>query len=190
MNDGKMTEMIGKIREEVSSLAVFIDRTRRGIDSLESTVKVGSEKFPEASSQLKTVTGDLENAANTIMTILESLMEEQDKASSLIKELSSLAGEEGKKVSELQKINDSTKASMMEIFSHMSFHDLSGQKLKKVITSLAVVESKLLEIAMNFGLLDGNGKGQDEILAELKNRKEEKPINQDIVDQLLKELGA
>ena len=71
---GNLNEVLNKLREELSSLASFIDKTRQGIDNLETTVKIGSERFPEASNQLSAVTGELENAANKIMTILEGLM--------------------------------------------------------------------------------------------------------------------
>lgn len=198
MSDTNWNTMLGRIREELSSLAIFIDKTRRGIDTLESTVKVGSERFPEASSQLSAVTGDLENAANNIMSILEGLMTEQERAQSLLKSLSDWAGklpEEERKtgtafVTQLEGINQKTKSEMMDIFTNMSFHDLSGQKLKKVIGSLAVVETKLLELALNFGLKE-NQEGEE--APEFKTPKiamAELPINQDIVDKLLKELGA
>lgn len=198
MSDTNWNTMLGRIREELSSLATFIDKTRKGIDTLESTVKVGSERFPEASSQLSAVTGDLENAANNIMSILEGLMTEQERTQSLLKSLSDWAGklpEEDRKtgaafIVQLEGINQKTKSEMMDIFTNMSFHDLSGQKLKKVIGSLAVVETKLLELALNFGLKE-NQEGEE--APEFKTPKiamTELPINQDIVDKLLKELGA
>ncbi|MBI2400243.1 MAG: protein phosphatase CheZ [Deltaproteobacteria bacterium] len=191
---GNWNEVLNKLRGELSSLASFIDKTRQGIDTIETTVKVGSEKFPEASNQLSAVTGELENAANVIMTILEGLMSEQDKADTLLKKISAWAEKtEGSDkeaglsiISDLQAINVKTRSDMMDIFANMSFQDLTGQKLKKVIGSLAVVEKKLLEMALSFGvdsLDDIHAAGSGTKTAEL-------PINQDIVDRLLKELGA
>ncbi|MCC6501697.1 MAG: protein phosphatase CheZ [Deltaproteobacteria bacterium] len=191
---GNLNEVLNKLREELSSLASFIDKTRQGIDNLETTVKIGSERFPEASNQLSAVTGELENAANKIMTILEGLMSEQERADAVLKRLSEWAArsgaaglEEGQTlINDLQAVNIKTRSEMMDIFASMSFQDLTGQKLKKVIGSLAVVEKKLLEMALSFGLegIDikdaaGTGAGKNEM-----------PINQDIVDRLLKELGA
>lgn len=185
-------EVINKLREELASLASFIDKTRQGIDNIETTVKVGSERFPEASNQLSAVTGELENAANTIMTILEGLLSEQERADVLLGKLSAWAAQVGDKegsalIGELQSINVKTRGDMMDIFANMSFQDLTGQKLKKVIGSLAVVEKKLLEMALSFGL--------DSVEAVAANsgggaKAVEVPINQDIVDRLLKELGA
>lgn len=191
---GNLNEVMSKLREELSSLASFIDKTRQGLDNLETTVKIGSEKFPEASNQLSAVTGDLENAANRIMTILEGLMSEQERADALLKKLSEWAAKSGAPgcedavagIKDLQTINVKARGEMMDIFANMSFQDITGQKLKKVIGSLAVVEKKLLEMALSFGLesienpnRSGAGITQPEM-----------PINQDIVDRLLKELGA
>src|SRR3990172_5423345 len=193
---GNWNEVLNKLRGELSSLASFIDKTRQGIDTIETTVKVGSEKFPEASNQLSAVTGELENAANVIMTILEELMSEQDRADSLLKKLSEWAEKSGAAdresglsfIGDLQAINVKTRSDIMDIFANMSFQDLTGQKLKKVIGSLAVVEKKLLEMALSFGVgslddVPAAGAGAGAKTAEM-------PINQDIVDRLLKELGA
>lgn len=185
-------DVMSKIKDELSSLAQFVDKTRRGIDTLETTVRAGTERFPEASNQIAAVTGDLENAANNIMSILEGLMTEQDKMHTILEGISqwagSLPGEASEKglgfIKELGGIHEKTKTELMDIFTNMSFHDLSGQKLKKVISSLAVVESKLLEMALSFGF-EGASKGNGSV-----ETKPEKPMNQDVVDRLLKELGA
>lgn len=197
MEQEKFPTMIAKIREEVSNLAFFVDITRKGMDTIESTLTIGNEKFPEASSQLSSVTGDLENAANNIMSILETLMQEQDRADAIIKELLSWAcGIQGSsdscaRITELASIHTRSKNGMMEIFSNMSFHDLSGQKLKKVIRSLAIIESKLLEVAVNFDLAGGRSSTEkSDLLNKLKGSSEIKPLNQDVVDQLLKELRS
>ncbi len=190
-------QILGKIKAELSSLARYVDQSRQGIDSLESTVKIGSEKFPEASSQLSSVTGDLENAANNIMCIVEGLLSEHDKMHTLLDSFSGWAAkfkdEDGKQgalmLKELSEINGRMKRDMMEIFSNLSFHDLSGQKLKKVIGTLATVEAKILEMAINFGFTNEKG-GGNKLLNELKGTSEKKLIDQDIVDKILSELGA
>ncbi|OGP16528.1 MAG: hypothetical protein A2V21_300405 [Deltaproteobacteria bacterium GWC2_55_46] len=183
---------MNKIREELSGLAKFIDKTRNGLDTIETTVKMGAEQFPEASSQLSDVTGDLENAANKIMSIVEGLLAERDRAGSLLKSLSEWAaapsidpGKGAALIKEIDGINSKTKDDLVELFTHMSFQDLTGQKLKKVIGSLAVVEKKLLEIALSFGLED-----KAFAISEEPKQQKELKMNQDIVDKLLKELGA
>ena len=194
MKDANWELLLGKIRGELSNLAEFVDDTMHNLDTLVHTVKVGSEKFPEASDQLQTVTGDLESAANNIMTLLESLIDENEKAGGLISELKTVTGKlEGadaekaaKLVEELDGMNSDSKDSMMEMFSHMSFHDLSGQKLKKVMTSLGQVETKLKTLAEKFGVplttVDKKAVGDETEAAE--------SLDQDVVDKLLAELGG
>ncbi|MBI4949476.1 MAG: protein phosphatase CheZ [Deltaproteobacteria bacterium] len=191
MDAKNWNDVMSKIKEELSSLAQFVDKTRRGIDTLETTVKAGTERFPEASNQIAAVTGDLENAANNIMSILEGLMTEQERMHTVLASITEWArglpegaSEKGRGfIKELTAVHEKTKTDLMDIFTNMSFHDLSGQKLKKVMSSLAVVESKLLEMALSFGF-DDAGKGRTDAA------QPEKPMNQDVVDRLLKELGA
>ncbi|OGP21318.1 MAG: hypothetical protein A2054_07960 [Deltaproteobacteria bacterium GWA2_55_10] len=181
-----------KIKDELSGLAKFIDRTRQGLDSIETTVKMGTEKFPEASCQLSDVTGDLENAANKIMNTVEEHLSDQERTGALIKALeewsanpSADPGKGAELAKELAAINAKGKESMMELFALMSFQDLTGQKLKKVIGSLDVVEKKLVEIALSFGIDEAGLNASSE-----PRKAGNVVINQDVVDKLLKELGA
>ncbi|MEK7678648.1 MAG: hypothetical protein AAB356_00505, partial [Deltaproteobacteria bacterium] len=69
-------------------------------------------------------------------------------------------------------------------FANLSFHDLSGQKLKKVIAALAAVEGKLNGLADSFGFKDiarASGK---------RPASEQAGYSQSAVDELIKGLGA
>lgn len=198
MNEASWNVLLGKIREELSGMAEFIDKIKNNIENIETTVKISTEKFPEANSQLTAVTGDLESAANNIMTLLETTIEEHDKSRNLLQELSNwaetLPGRNGQRglelIGELELKNINIKESTMEIIANMSFQDLTGQKLKKVIESLGTVEEKLLNLAEKFGFskvpetrkraanCDGTVVGGDNF------------VDQDVVDRLLKELGT
>ncbi|MBI5561955.1 MAG: protein phosphatase CheZ [Deltaproteobacteria bacterium] len=201
MADNNWNDALQRIKGELSLLVRFVDKTRNGLDSLQSTVKIGSEKFPEASRQITAVAGEIEHAANNIITLLESMMLEQEKAQYLIKALAGwVAGipdPERSKASEalvqLDWINTRQKRDLMEIFTNLSFQDLTGQKLKKVIASLSIIESKLLELALTFDFTDSIKKEEKkEMLNELKETHAAEPmrLNQDVVDKILKELGA
>ena len=199
-NVNNWQSVLNKLREELSGLAKFVDQTRQGIDNLETTVKISSQKFPEASTQLNAVTGDLENAANKILTIVEGLMADGDTTHKLLNELkdwsATVKGDAAAKgaaiIGKLEGLSAKSRNDMMEIFTNMSFQDLTGQKLKKVIGSLAVVESKLLELALNFGFNgdpanDGQKAG---LINELKGPANNLQVDQSVVDRIMKELGA
>jgi two-component system chemotaxis response regulator CheY len=151
---------------------IDVDDARKGIDEIESAFQVSSEKFPEASGQLSVVSGDLENAANNIMGLIEDLIDEHDKSKELIEELVALTKKLSAKESEkadkltekLEAVNTDMKTIMMDMFANTSFHDLSGQKLKKVISTLGTVESKIIDMACSFG-----------VTAQSSNTVDEKP---------------
>ncbi len=200
MADNDWNDVLKRIKDELSVLVRFVDKTRTGLDSLQTTVKISSEKFPEASRQLSAVAGELENAANNIIALLEDLLMEHEEAQGVIKSLhdwaSGLPPEEKKKgvvlFGKLEGINSAMKKGLMEIFSSLSFQDLTGQKLKKVVEGLSIVESKLLELAINFDFNDTiKLRDKKAMLNELKEvANEPMKLNQDVVDKILKELGA
>lgn len=163
MSENKLMVTFDKFKSELASLAQYVDDARKGIDDIESAFQMSSEKFPEASGQLSMVSGDLENAANNIMELIETLVDEHDKSKVLLDELSALAtklpAKDAKKAvkigEKLEEVNTAMKTTMMDMFANTSFHDLSGQKLKKVISTLGTVEAKILEMACNVGVADG-----------------------------------
>lgn len=197
MSGKNSDNVIQKLTEEFSRLLSYVEKTRSGLENIEDTVMVGSETVPQASVQIRAVTGDLETAANTIMTILEEVLDEHDKNHALLASLSAWAYGLSEKdradgeaiISELRAINDRTKSKMMEIFSNMSFHDLSGQKLKKVTSSLSVVQAKLHDIATSFGIKDFEMKDKTAPPSNF-NGIVNNPMDQNVVDQLLKDLGT
>ncbi|MBI5237467.1 MAG: protein phosphatase CheZ [Deltaproteobacteria bacterium] len=192
MSETANNELMEKIKSEFSHLAAYIEMAKAGVESLADAVRLGNEKFPEASGHLNMVTNDLENAANSIMTIVEGLMEEQDKSQSLINALSGLTGRLPESdranalsiISELSSINSKAKTGMTDMFANLSFHDLSGQKLKKVIAALGAVEEKIHGLADSFGFKD--------IVRASGGRpaSEQAGYSQSAVDELIKGLGA
>jgi len=198
MSGKNWNDVLKGIKKELDSLSSFVERTKEGIDSLESTIRMSSERFPEASHQLTNVTQDLEKAANDIMTIVEGLMDEHDRTHTLLEGLaewagglpSDLAGNGAETIKELDEINSKGKNDIMTIMTNLSFQDLTGQKLKKVIGSLSVVESKLLELTLYFGFADPGAERvrEQDGDPELKGPDHPDALDQDAVEKLLKEL--
>jgi len=142
---------------------------------------------------------DLEKAANTIMSILERVMNEQDRAVSMLGVLKSWAQDlEEKSGSEgigiinvLEGSFGSMRTDMMDILTNMSFQDLSGQKIKKVMAGFSEVQSKILELAVTFGLQtshDGEFTEKNDLLDELKDVSVSMDLKQDIIDKIFNEM--
>ncbi|GEM_PF-2381925 len=197
MSEEKWDAVLNDIKGELSELANFVEKTKKGLDGIESTVKAGNEKLPEATDHIRCVTGDLEKAANTIMSILERVMREQERSLHLLGILKSWAEDlEEKNASEglgiiqvLEGVIVRMKADMMDILTNLSFHDLSGQKLRKVMSAFSDVQSKILELAVHFGLQSNKDPSDKEgLLDELKDVSVSMELKQDVVDKILKEM--
>ena len=91
MSGNNSDNMIHKLTEELSRLLSYVEKTRSGLENIEDTVMAGSQAVPQASVQIRAVTGDLETAANTIMTILEEVLAEHDRNHALLASLCSWA---------------------------------------------------------------------------------------------------
>lgn len=196
MHDTNWTAVLNRIRVELSDLANYVDNARKGIENLESTVKISTEKFPEASKHLSSITGDLEAAANNIISILEGMVAEEERTAALLKELSGLSNEVsdrgrarfGAIVAGLSAINAKGRADTMNIFTFLAFHDLSGQKLKKVMEALATVEKKVSDLAHSFGFEEAEAAKQPSLAKE--HGADASKVNQDTIDQIMKQMGG
>ena len=91
MSGSNSDNLIHKLTDELSRLLSYVEKTRSGLENIEDTVMAGSQAVPQASVQIRAVTGDLETAANTIMTILEEVLAEHDRNHALLASLSSWA---------------------------------------------------------------------------------------------------
>src|SRR4030067_2549641 len=120
MSGNNSENLIQKLTEDLSRLLNYVESTKSGLGYIDDTVMVGSETVPQASVQISAVTGDLESAANIIMSILEEVLAEHDRNHALLESLSAWASglnekdrEEGVAIiSEIKQITEKTKMQM------------------------------------------------------------------------------
>jgi chemotaxis regulatin CheY-phosphate phosphatase CheZ len=197
MSGEDTTELLKKMRVELSDLAQYVDNARQGIDEVEATAKLSSEKVPEASGQLNTLSGDLQDAANSIMTLLEELIEDEEKAGGFLEDLKGCLNGLDKKaatnadaaIDGLEVIHGNMKTKTMDLFANTSFADISGQKLNKVVNTITMVEKKIIELACGFGF-----EGVTDV-SEIKKAIKETgddtvAFDQNEVDRILMELSG
>ncbi|OLB59036.1 MAG: hypothetical protein AUH96_14930 [Nitrospirae bacterium 13_2_20CM_2_61_4] len=80
---------------------------------------------------------------------------------------------------------------LLDILTTLSFQDLVGQRIKKVVDILAEVQTRLLDLVVHFGersvSKDADTGSAVVLLKELEQVKTS--IKQDVVDELLKQHG-
>ncbi len=197
MSEEETDVLLKKMRAELSDLANYVDNARQGIDEVEAAARLSGEKVPEASGQLTTLSGDLQDAANSIMTLLEELIEDEEKAGGFLDDLKGClngldkqaAANADAAIDGLAGIHETMKTKTMDLFANTSFADLSGQKLKKVVNTITMVEKKIIELACGFGF-----EGVTDV-AEMKKAIQETgddsaAFDQSEVDRILMELSG
>lgn len=164
------------------------------------------ELFHEASAQLAEVIESTKTATDSIMDIVELHMDLQAEASEIM-----TAMRKGEATPEhmdrLECINTTLGNDLTNIMTTLSFQDLTGQRIKKVVFALDKIESTVVDLYVSSGLIM-QGREQDpekaletlereahEAVALMKKNKpsELKGPNKDVsqanIDDLLAQLG-
>lgn len=157
------------------------------------------ELFSETSDQLDAVLQTTEKAAVEIIDIVENLQELQGTVSTIVKGFESGGVTKANRM-KLKEINSTLGTDLSNIMVSLSFQDLTGQRIKKIISSIRQIEKIVREVMLSTGLMiqhraNEPEKDIDSLSEEAKfqaTSKLEGPTegtNQGDVDNLLASLG-
>jgi chemotaxis protein CheZ len=186
-------EMTGQVKE----LALLIIDFRRDLKSKidPDLTDIATKYIPQATDQLETIIEATENAANKIMDNLESLQADIERMENIFASLKQgviiVPGEkkEGvevridsqtiKTISPLIDYIESSIKNYMSLISdsfiQMSFQDLTGQRIKRIIHLVSKMEEKIADMVISFGIrLTEIEKNPDISRAELQRAVNEK----------------
>lgn len=106
----------------------------------------------EASEQLDEVIKATESAAMNIMGIVEKQFEMAGKSEELLKSLQKQLPE-NEALGNLLAINEALTADLTEVLTALSFQDITGQRIKKVMAALKSIERSVLDLYLSSGLV-------------------------------------
>lgn len=177
-----------EIYQEVNSVKQNDDGTPAPQDA--------GELFMEASDQLDEILKTTERATEQIMELVEKHMDKQARSAELL--VAVKAGETDK-ADELVSINNELGVDLMQIMTTLSFQDLTGQRIKRIITALQKVEAITFDLFVSTGLKikakeTDPDKDYHAIESETKQRVStlkgpQTDVSQGDVDDLLSQLG-
>lgn len=182
-----------KLHGELGHLASYIDKIRKNLAAVDPGMVKASDKIPEASHQLADINKMLESAANKMFDITEKMMDDQGRVSAQMSSLKNWVETIGSNgtgkaiLSELETMHNATRNDLVELITNLSFQDLTGQKIKKLTALVEEVEAKILELLVTFGHPKEGAASKEKVLEGLRDRT--KPLQQGIVDDILKNLG-
>lgn len=154
--------------------------------------------FSEASQQLDEILHTIEKATEEIMDIVEKHIDLQNRASEHLNGLRKTR-RSNPAIHELITINDELGENLINIMTTLSFQDLTGQRIKKIIGALKKIETTVFDLYMSTGLIikareEAPDKDLDELARETKQKVSElkgpvSDVSQDNIDDLLAQLG-
>lgn len=154
--------------------------------------------FQEAAQQLDKILQTTETATTDIMDIVEKHMELQSQSAVVIGNLESGTAAPGE-IAGLKAANVALGEDLMCIMTTLSFQDLTGQRIKRIIEAIKKVEQIVLDLYLSTGLqIKARAEAPDKAIDELEAEAKEKvsalkgpqtKVKQGEVDDLLAQLG-
>lgn len=206
-----MQKGLKRIYKEISTVAAQ-EGEQADKQPGELQVEVSPEKLVhEASKQLDAVLATTEEATVRIMELVEKTLDSQDEVSALIGKIQGGSAQPDD-VARLGELNAALGADLTSIMTALSFQDLTGQRIKKVVTALKQIEETVVEMYLSTGLLikareekpeadlDAIQKQAEDVVADFKTTgavaaselkgPSASGISQSSIDDLLSQLGS
>lgn len=181
------------LEEIIKELLESLKELEGVIENIKKPVAESSQLLPETARNIEDVMIFLEQTSHTIMNLLERINENSNRIGEEVEFLLSL-GPVQKIRERLESIKEKNAENinvLLELYTHMSFHDLAGQQLKMVMGILQKVKQSLVDVIVSQLVA---GKEMNEATVEgLKGKVSEllsqDRVSQEDVDKLLEELG-
>ncbi len=109
--------------------------------------------FSDATKQLEEIMRTTFEATEKIMGTVEKLLTQQEEAGGIIASLDSGDKRQQKALAKLDALNHSLETSLTDIITDLSFQDLTGQRLKKVVSSITSIRETVFDLYMSTGLM-------------------------------------
>jgi chemotaxis protein CheZ len=109
--------------------------------------------FHDATEQIEEIMRATLEATNSILESAEKLLQQQEEAGNLIAALTAGVHGETKELARLDALNSFLESGLTSIITALSFQDLTGQRLKKVVTAIASIQETVFDLYMSTGLM-------------------------------------
>ena len=144
-----------------------------GSGASDTTVQT-DKLFTEASKQLDEILQTTEKATFEIMDVVEKHMTLQSRSQELLNSLRKTR-KSNPAIQQLIDINEELGENLMRIMTSLSFQDLTGQRIKKIINALKTIEGIVFELYMSTGLsIKAREEAPDKDVEEIRQESSKK----------------
>jgi chemotaxis protein CheZ len=168
----------GNLLQELTGLKGIIENLRSQLHAAQPD-DISNTHIPSAAEELNAIISTTEEATETIMESCETILDS-------IKDVSA-------------ELHQTVESNIVKIYEACTFQDLTGQRIKKVSTSLAQIDQKvsaiigMLQRNLDIKTASGNGvsKLSTPVVDPLLNGPAlpQNAVSQDDIDRILAELG-
>lgn len=198
-NDQEFTKVNGRIYGELGGVIKYLNNMVEMVETIGNPIGKASEDI-EVAARLGDVNKLTEEGTHRVLEYAEKVNTNLDQ---LGEEVESILGQSQGDSFELETIRQiaetmkvrvtGNKTMMMDLVTALEFQDLAGQRINKMETALKEVQSRMLGLLFVFGLKDPdrsiNSTKEEELINKIDESSKTETLNQNLVDDVLKELG-
>lgn len=187
-----------KLYEELGELARFVERAMKTISEASPGILSSSTQLPTASGHLSDLNKMTEEGTLEVMRLTELIQDNRDRiAKDLSAVVETLQAMDCVKLTErlerVKTVMGEDGKYLTEIMTALSFQDLVAQRVKKLVTILDDVQSKLVELVVIFGIQhNGESTSAEGTAGHLLKQLEESKktaMKQQVADDILAQFG-
>ncbi len=187
-----------KLYEELGELARFVERAMKTISEASPGILSSSTQLPTASGHLSDLNKMTEEGTLEVMRLTELIQDNRDRiAKDLSAVVETLQAMDCVKLTErlerVKTVMGEDGKHLTEIMTALSFQDLVAQRVKKLVTILDDVQSKLVELVVIFGIQhNGESTSAEGTAGHLLKQLEESKktaMKQQVADDILAQFG-
>ena len=182
-----------EVDQIIKELITNVKELESVIEGIKKPVSESSQLLPDTVKNIEDVMVFLEQTSHTIMNLLEKINNNANEIEKDVEFLLSLnpVPKVREKIESIKDKNQDTLNTLLELYTHMSFHDLAGQQLKVVLQVIQKIKDTLLDIIVS-QVVAGKDLKEEEvkgIKGKVSELLEQDRVSQDDVDKLLEEFG-
>ena len=182
-----------ELEEIIKELIENVRELENVIEGIKKPVSESSQLIPETAKNIEDVMVYLEKTSHTIMGLLEVINSNSQEINRDLQTLLSLNPVRSikEKLEHIKEKNEDNISKILELYTHLSFHDLAGQQLRLVIEVLERIKSALLNIIVSH-VTRGKDLKEEEvsgIKGKVSQLLSQDRFSQEDVDALLEEFG-
>lgn len=194
-----VTKVNGRVYGELGGLAKYLAKMMKTIEAIEQPMHASASELPKAADQLSDLTRLTEEATHRILGYTEEVMANHETMAAELASAKAACGNAfptggalERCLATLESRIRANRKLLTDLLTSLEFQDLAGQRLKKVAAGIQEVQSRILRLLIVFGFKDGGGAsdaGRQEALLAKLDASTKTALNQQVVDDILKEFG-